>query len=97
MNDNVEWKDIKMKVPGVATTKFEHEFNYPNPQASLIDVKVANGTVVFKTWDQEDVKVEAKIKLYGKMAGDSPMEAFLERSDIDVDDETISFQCQTNG
>ena len=92
MNDNVEWKDIKMKVPGVATTKFDHEFNYPNPQASLIDVKVANGTVVFKTWDQEDVKVEAKIKLYGKMAGDSPMEAFLERSDIDVDDETISFQ-----
>lgn len=92
MNDNVEWKDIKMKVPGVATTKFEHEFNYPNPQASLIDVKVANGTVVFKTWDQEDVKVEAKIKLYGKMAGDSRMEAFLERSDIDVDDETISFQ-----
>lgn len=92
MNDNVEWKDIKMKVPGVATTKFEHEFNYPNPQASLIDVKVANGTVVFKIWDQEDVKVEAKIKLYGKMAGDSPMEAFLERSDIDVDDETISFQ-----
>ena len=92
MNDNVEWKDIKMKVPGVATTKFEHEFNYPNPQASLIDVKVANGTVVFKTWDQEDVKIEAKIKLYGKMAGDSPMEAFLERSDIDVDDETISFQ-----
>lgn len=92
MNDNVEWKDIKMKVPGVATTKFEHEFNYPNPQASLIDVKVANGTVVFKSWDQEDVKVEAKIKLYGKMAGDSPMEAFLERSDIDVDDETISFQ-----
>ncbi len=92
MNDNVEWKDIKMKVPGVATTKFEHEFNYPNPQASLIDVKVANGTVVFKTWDKEDVKVEAKIKLYGKMAGDSPMEAFLERSDIDVDDETISFQ-----
>ena len=86
-----EWKD-QMKVPGVATTKFEHEFNYPNPQASLIDVKVANGTVVFKTWDQEDVKVEAKIKLYGKMAGDSPMEAFLERSDIDVDDETISFQ-----
>ena len=92
MNDNVEWKDIKMKVPGVATTKFEHEFNYPNPKASLIDVKVANGTVVFKTWHQEDVKVEAKIKLYGKMAGDSPMEAFLERSDIDVDDETISFQ-----
>ncbi|MGK0552454.1 daptomycin-sensing surface protein LiaX [Enterococcus faecalis] len=92
MSDNVEWKDIKVKVPSVATTKFEHEFNYPNPQASLIDVKVANGNVVFKTWDQSDVKVEAKIKLYGKMNGDTPMESFLERSHIDVDDETITFQ-----
>jgi DUF4097 and DUF4098 domain-containing protein YvlB len=92
MNDNLEWKDLKVKVPSVATTKFDHEFNYPNPQASLIDVKVANGNVVFKMWDQPDVKVEAKIKLYGKMSGDTPMEAFLERSHIDVDDETISFQ-----
>ncbi|MGC3144973.1 hypothetical protein ACPTG9_15580, partial [Enterococcus faecalis] len=53
-------------------------------------------TVVFKTWDKEDVKVEAKIKLYGKMAGVSPMVAFLERSDIDVDDETISFHVPNN-
>jgi DUF4097 and DUF4098 domain-containing protein YvlB len=92
MNDNVEWKDVSFKVPGVATTKFEHEFNYPTPQASLIDVKVANGNIVFKSWDQPDVKVEGKIKLYGKMDAETPLEAFLERSQIDVDDEVISFQ-----
>lgn len=92
VNDNMEWKDVSFRVPGVATTKFEHEFNYPSIQASLIDIKVANGNVVFKTWDKEDVKVEAKIKLYGKMDAVTPFEAFLERSKIDVDDETISFQ-----
>ncbi|ALS00128.1 hypothetical protein ATZ33_01650 [Enterococcus silesiacus] len=92
MNDNMEWKDVSFKVPGVATTKFEHEFNYPAPLASLIDVKVANGNIVFKTWDQPDVKVEGKIKLYGKMDAETPLEAFLERSQIDVDDEVISFQ-----
>lgn len=92
VNDNMDWKDVNIKVPSVASTKFEHEFNYPAPQASLIDVKVANGNIVFKTWDQEDVKVEAKIKLYGKMPSETPMEAFLERSQIDVDDEVISFQ-----
>ncbi|MBL1229218.1 daptomycin-sensing surface protein LiaX [Enterococcus sp. BWB1-3] len=92
VNENVEWKDINFRVPGVATTKFDHEFNYPAVEASLIDVKVANGNVVFKTWDQDDVKVEGKIKLYGKMDGDTPLEAFLERSQIDVDDEVISFQ-----
>lgn len=92
VNDNVDWKDVNIKVPGVAATKFEHEFNYPSPQASLIDIKVANGNIVFKTWEKDDVKVEAKIKLYGKMNADSPLEAFLERSQIDVDDEVISFQ-----
>lgn len=92
VNENVEWKDINFRVPGVAATKFDHEFNYPAVEASLIDVKVANGNIVFKTWDKEDVKVEGKIKLYGKMDGDTPLEAFLERSQIDVDDEVISFQ-----
>lgn len=92
VNDNMEWKDVSFKVPGVAATKFDHEFNYPSPQASLIDVKVANGNVVFKTWDQPDLKVEGKIKLYGKMDAETPLEAFLERSQIDVDDEVISFQ-----
>ncbi|WP_086348199.1 daptomycin-sensing surface protein LiaX [Candidatus Enterococcus clewellii] len=92
VNDNVEWKDINFRVPGVATTKFDHEFNYPDVEASLIDVKVANGNIVFKTWDKEDLKVEGKIKLYGKMDADTPLEAFLERSQIDVDEEVISFQ-----
>lgn len=92
MNDNMEWKDVSFRVPGIATTKFDHEFNYPSPKASLIDVKVANGNIIFKSWDKEDVKVEGKIKLYGKMDEETPLESFLERSHIDVDDETISFQ-----
>lgn len=37
------------------------------------------------------MKVEVKIKLYGKMVGDLLMEVFLEWSDIDVDDEMIFF------
>lgn len=26
VNDNMEWKDVSLRVPGIATTKFEHEF-----------------------------------------------------------------------
>lgn len=92
VNDNVDWKDINIKVPGVASQSFTHEFVYPDNQATLIDVKVANGKVAFKTWDQSDVKVTADIKFYGKINSDSLFEAFLERADIDVDEEKISFQ-----
>lgn len=91
VNDNMEWKDVNLRVPGIAITKFEHEFYYEAPEISIIDIKAANGNVVLKTWDSEDVKVEAKIKLYGKMNAE-PFEAFLERSHIEVNDDHLSFQ-----
>lgn len=92
VSDNVEWKDISLKVPGVATTKFEHVFLYPDTNASLLDIKLANGKVTLKTWAENDVKVEAKIKLYGKMDAETPLAAFMERSQIEVDDDRILFQ-----
>lgn len=92
VNDNMEWKDISVRVPGMATTKFEHQFLYEDVKATIIDVKVANGNITFKTWDQADVKVEGKFKLYGKMDSLTPMDALMERSQIIVDDEHISFQ-----
>lgn len=91
VNENMEWKDVNLRVPGIATTKFEHEFYYEAPAASILDIKAANGNVTLKTWESEDVKVEAKIKLYGKMNAE-PFEAFLERSQIEVNDEHVSFQ-----
>lgn len=91
VNDNMEWKDVSLRVPGIATTKFEHEFYYESPAASILDIKAANGNVTLKTWDSNDVKVEAKIKLYGKM-GAEPFEAFSERSQIEVNEDHISFQ-----
>ncbi len=92
VNDNVDWKDINIKVPGVASQSFTHEFVYPENEATIIDVKVANGKVKFVTWDSLDVKIMADIKFYGKNNSDSLFEAFLERSDIEVNEEKISFQ-----
>lgn len=92
VNDNVEWKDINLKVPGVATTKFEHTFEYPETEASILDVKVANGNIRFEMWEKAGVKVDAKIKLYGKMNEATHFDAFEARSKIDVDNEHISFQ-----
>ncbi|GCF93428.1 hypothetical protein NRIC_13190 [Enterococcus florum] len=92
VEENVDWKDINIKVPGVATTKFEHQFLYSDVAPTLIDVKLANGKVLFKTWDEEDIKVDAKIKLYGKMSEATPLQSFMERSQIEVNDDQILFQ-----
>lgn len=90
-NDNVEWKDISIRVPGVANTKFDHTFEFPATEATILDVKAANGNVTFDLWEADYVKVEAKITLYGKMDAATPFDAFSERSRIEVDDDHILF------
>ncbi|GMA45824.1 daptomycin-sensing surface protein LiaX [Tetragenococcus muriaticus] len=92
VNENVEWKDVNLHVPGVSTTKFEKTFEFPQTNASILDIKVANGSMTFNMWDEPDVKIEAKIKLYGKMDAATPEEAFEQRSQIKEDDEHLSFQ-----
>ncbi|WP_225350626.1 daptomycin-sensing surface protein LiaX [Lacticaseibacillus camelliae] len=90
--DNVDWKDVNIKVPGLATEKFSHTFSYPDSQASIIDVKVANGDVTLVEGDGRDVVIQADIKLYGKMAGESPLQSFLDRSRVEVTDDHLIFQ-----
>lgn len=92
VEDNVDWKDFNVKVPGVASTKFEHQFLYSEVAPTLVDVKLANGKVNFEAWDEADIKIDAKIKLYGKMNEATPLQSFMERSQIEVDDEHILFQ-----
>ncbi|WP_368250830.1 daptomycin-sensing surface protein LiaX [Enterococcus sp. 2201sp1_2201st1_B8_2201SCRN_220225] len=91
VNDNVEWKDINVKVPGVSNTKFDHSFEFDASDATILDVKVANGNVDFAIWEEDFVKVDAKITLYGKMEGSTPLDAFNERSRMEVDDDHILF------
>jgi len=92
VNENVEWKDINLHVPGVSTTKFEKTFEFPQTNASILDIKIANGSMTFNMWDEPDIKIDAKIKLYGKMDAATPEEAFEQRSQIKEDDEHLSFQ-----
>ncbi|MFD1392235.1 daptomycin-sensing surface protein LiaX [Lacticaseibacillus jixianensis] len=90
--DNVDWKDVNIKVPGLATEKFSHTFTYPNSQASIIDVKLANGDVNLAVGDGPDIEIQADVKLYGKMGSESSLQAFLDRSRIEVTDDHLVFQ-----
>ncbi len=92
VEENVDWKDFNVKVPGLITSKFEHQFLYTDVEPTLIDIKLANGKVTLKAWDEKDIKVDAKIKLYGKMNEATPLQSLMERSQIEVDEDHISFQ-----
>ncbi len=59
VNEHTVMEDVSLRVPGIATTKFEHEFYYEAPAASILDIKAANGNVTLKMWDSNDVKSQA--------------------------------------
>ncbi|MHC5268121.1 daptomycin-sensing surface protein LiaX [Enterococcus sp. LJL98] len=92
VGENVEWKDINFKIPGVATTKLEKEYLYEEVTATILDIQVANGHLKFKFWEKDEIKVESTIKLYGKMDAATPLEAFEERSQIDLSHERFMFK-----
>lgn len=91
MSENFDWTDMNVKVPSLASSKFTHEFVYPNSTASILDFKLANGNVVIERTDSPDIKIEAQVKIYGKLEGQTPFEAFEERSSISENDEQLKF------
>ena len=51
VGENVEWKDINLKIPGVATTKFTKDFEFSDVAPTIIDVQVANGDIELRFWE----------------------------------------------
>lgn len=92
IGENVEWKNVQVKVPGMAATKFDKTFTFEPTTASIVDIKVANGKVTLKKAADDTVKVIAAVKLYGKLEDTDVEQAFAQRSELQVDAEKISIQ-----
>lgn len=92
--DTVDGRWNELKLPAVGNsgnTRFDHRFNFKNEIISDLDIKLANGSIIFKTWPRSYMMVDAEIKLHGKMYEADPMESFMERSQITVNDEQLLF------
>lgn len=94
VNNDFDWKKINQKFYGTAKTHFSHQFTFEDIDAQTIDIKLAKGKVILKTWEDDtinDVKVEATVALLGSMDEPDPMDAFLERSRIDINNYQMLF------
>lgn len=89
--DNIDWQDVKKDFTLKEVTTFDHEWLFENTSASILDFKNANGDIEFKPSINENIKVTAKIKIYGKMEEATPLEAFESRSVIHIDEDHFTF------
>ncbi|KGL43364.1 DUF4097 domain-containing protein [Listeria sp. SHR_NRA_18] len=83
-------KDIP--IPFLTSTKLERDFVYHDTTLSILEFEIANGNVEFKTWDSNDVKVHANIKLFKEYPEDEALQIFFDKTTLRVDEETLRFQ-----
>ncbi|GCF93578.1 hypothetical protein NRIC_14690 [Enterococcus florum] len=91
VTDTVDGKFTEFGMPSVGRTSFEHQFTFRESSVTDLDIKLANGMVVLKTWPRSDINVEAEIEFHGDVYGTDPLEAFLERSQIEVEEDQLLF------
>lgn len=88
---DIDWKEIKLDLGKKEKASFNHEWLFENTTASILDIQNAHGDIHFKKSMNDSIKVEAKIKLYEKKEGLSPLEAFEEKALIRINSDQFSF------
>jgi len=91
--ENIDWDDIDVNFnmksdPEVA---FEHEWLFEDTTATILDFKNANGDIQFRPSMNDNIKVNANIKIYGKVEEPSPLAAFEARSIVKIDEDQFTF------
>ena len=91
--DNVDWKDIdfNLNIPRKVQSEFDHEWLFEDTTATILDFKNANGDIQFKPSVNDNIKISANIKFYGKVEEATPLDAFEARSIINIDEDKFTF------
>jgi DUF4097 and DUF4098 domain-containing protein YvlB len=91
--ENIDWKDIDVNFnfPREAKVQFEHEWLFEDTTATILDFKNANGDIQFKPSMNENIKINAKIKIHGDVEEATPLDAFEARSVVKIDEDKFTF------
>src|SRR5699024_7595775 len=91
--DNIDWKDIdfNLNIPINVQSEFDHEWVFEVTTATILYYKNANVNIQFKPSVNDNIKVSAKIKFYGKVEEATPLAAFEARSTIIIDEDKFTF------
>lgn len=89
--ENIDWQDMKKDFTLKEEVSFDHEWLFESTSASILDFKNANGDIEFKPSINDNIKVTAEIKIFGKTDEATPFEAFEARSFIKIDEDHFTF------
>jgi DUF4097 and DUF4098 domain-containing protein YvlB len=88
-------KDVDLDFNFGASIDVDHIFQHRDISPKSLDVSLENGSITFKPWDESDVRVECKAKVYRVRDSDEARRVFLQESSFRVDERKLLFHTKT--
>lgn len=88
---DIDWENMKVDLSLKEKASFDHEWLFEDTTASILDFKNAKGNIKFKRSINDNIKIEAKVKLFETKEEKSPLEFFEESSVIAIDADHFTF------
>ncbi|GAF65650.1 hypothetical protein BTS2_2548 [Bacillus sp. TS-2] len=88
-------KDFDLDFNFGSSVNVDHVFQHTSVSPHSIDVSLENGSVDLLLWDEEDVRIECKAKVYRVRDTDEARKTLLEDTTFKVDDNKLLFHTKS--
>lgn len=88
-------KDVDLDFNFGTSFDVDHIFQHRDVAPTSIDVSLENGSITFKPWDEQDIRVECKAKVYRVKDREEAKRLFLEECSFKVSDQRMLFHTKT--
>ncbi|WP_066156951.1 DUF4097 family beta strand repeat-containing protein [Halalkalibacter krulwichiae] len=73
----------------------DHIFQHRDMKPTALDVSLENGSITFKPWDEEDIRIECEAKVYRVRDTEEARRVFLQETAFRVDERKMLFHTKT--
>ena len=74
-----------------SAVEIDHIFQHRDVTPQLLDISLENGSIIFEPWDEPDVRIECKAKVYRVKDSEEARRFFLQESTFRVDERKLLF------
>lgn len=87
-------KDVDLDFNFGPYIEVNHIFQHKDVDLKTVTVDVANGSVTLIPWEEQDVRIECKAKVYGEKDSESARKAFLRNVLFSIDGNKLRYQIE---
>lgn len=74
-----------------SSVEIDHIFQHQDDRIEKVDISVENGSITFRPWDEKDVRIESRVKVYKVRDEDEARHTFLDVVNFYVHDGKLKF------